>query len=297
MSIQKGIYLYNVKYKSSIFKNLPSMLNDNIISSQGILIQLVVGKADIYSLTNRLLVSQGRNYSLLPDIEGGRTSYSILSDFFDVDITTARGREACNHFLRIDRRNEFVYSHMLDELSHYFVCRKKTAVEGFVHLYRLLEFMSYSFPLIYSSTSMNYRGSFTSLQKFFQGESVGEIGFFKRFLEEVFKNDPLTMNYKFSQYINTSDISLVERELNQVLSKTNFSFNGNYMEFEFVDVIDIFTTLRNRYFHMLVGKGQNNFYDINYDKRIIFEGLNPAFLNWLMQIFTAIEQRGVLLFS
>ena len=296
MAITKGIYQYDVKYTSS-FKKLPSMMDVNHISSQGILIQLVLGKVDIKDLTGKLLIKQNQNYSVLPYRESGRTAYAILNDFFDIDITQSTGRNICDQFLLKDRRNEFVYSQILNELSHYFVRNDFSSIEGFVHLYRLLEFMSFCFPMIYSSTTMDYKGSFDSLQKFFKGDSGGELKFFKRFIEALFQNDDILRDYTFTQYIDVSNIHRVENELKRIVNENMIHFSGNTIEFKFRDVIDIFVSIRNRYFHMLVGQGNNNFYDIEYDKRALFSGLNPAFLNWLIIIFSAIEQQGIKLFS
>ena len=60
------------------------------------------------------------------------------------------------------------------------------------------------------------------------------------------------------------------------------------MKIRFANIIDLVITLRNRYFHMLLGKGTDNFYDINYDKRKLFEAVNPVFINWLTMIYKEI---------
>ncbi len=297
MAITRGIYQYDVKYTSR-YKKLPSMMNENRISSQGILIQLVLGKVDIRDLSGALLYKQNQNYTVLPSRNSGPTSYAVLTDFFGVDIEHSRERNACDQFLLKDRRNDFVYSQILNELSQYFVRNQVSHIEGFLHLYRLLEFMSFSFPMIFASTSMNYKGSFDSLQKYFKGDSSGELKFFKKFIKALYEDDDLTMNYTFSQYIDVQNISSVESDLRKILNESWFQFSGNTIEFRFCDVIDIFITIRNRYFHMLLGQGMNNFYStLEYDINELFHGLNPAFLSWLVQIFTVIEQEGVKLFS
>ena len=296
MAITKGIYQYDVKYKAK-FNKLPSMMYENRISSQGILIQLVLGKTDIRDLSGKLLIKQNQNYTVLPYQKSGRTTYALLSDFFGIDITKSEERKTCNQFLLKDRRNDFVYTQILNELSQYFIRNEASPIEGFLHLYRILEFMSFCFPMIYASTSMNYKGSFDSLKKFFNGDTSGELKFFKKFLVALFENDPLIMAYTYSQYIDVSNISDVEKDLKRVVPQNLFNFSGNTIEFEFCNIIDIFINLRNRYFHMLVGQGTYNFYDTNYDIKELFAGLNPAFLSWLIMIFTSIEQHGVKLFS
>lgn len=275
-------------------------MEESKISSQGILIQLVLGKADIRDLSGKLLIKQDQNYTVLPSQKSGIATYAILTDFFGVDITQKKERNICNQFLSKDRHNIFVYTQILNELSQYFVCNKTSPVEGFLHLYRMLEFMSYSFPMMYASTTMKYKGSYDALQKLFKGDSAGELKFFKNFIDVLYETEPLIKKYTFSQYIDVTNIHELEHDFNEIFNKVNpkpFSFSGNTIEFEFRYVIDIFVTIRNRYFHMLAGQGMYNFHNINYDIKELFAGLNPAFLSWLIQIFTSIEQHGVQLFS
>ena len=80
----------------------------------------------------------------------------------------------------------------------------------------------------------------------------------------------------------------IERELDSILKNGSYSFDGNTMKIRFANIADLIITMRNRYFHMLVGKGMNNFYDTSYDKREIFIAMNPIFINWLSMIYKEI---------
>ena len=62
----------------------------------------------------------------------------------------------------------------------------------------------------------------------------------------------------------------------------------NTMKIRFANIIDLIVILRNRYFHMLLGKGTDNFYDIQYDKRELFYAMNPVFMNWLTLVYREI---------
>lgn len=171
-------------------------------------------------------------------------------------------RNICNRFMLYDRTNNFVYERILNELTQYFVVNELSPCEGFVHLYRTLEFMSYSFPLIYASKSKSYRGTYDSLKKFLAGDSGGELKFFDKFLKEIFK--------------------------------TNFfTFDENTLTFKFKNEMELFIEIRNRYFHMLLGQGRNNFLNMEYDKNDLFRSLNPVFINWLVFIFVKIVQHGI----
>ena len=164
---------------------------------------------------------------------------------------------------------------------------ESSPIEAFIHIYRALEFMSYSFPLIYASKSKDYRGSYNSLKKFMDGDSSGELSFFKTFLKELFKNNIL-FEYEFEMYFLSDNEDLIEQELQRVIQKAYYTFDGNTMRIRFVNIVDLIVTLRNRYFHMLLGQGTDNFYDVRYDKREIFCAMNPIFINWLTMVYKEI---------
>lgn len=147
--------------------------------------------------------------------------------------------------------------------------------------------MSYSFPLIYASKSMDYRGSYGNLKKFMSGDSDGELKFFKTFLKELFKNNIL-FQYEFEIYFLNGNETLIKQELQRVINNTSYTFDGNTMKIRFANIIDLIVILRNRYFHMLLGKGTDNFYDIQYDKRELFYAMNPVFMNWLTLVYREI---------
>ncbi len=57
--------------------------------------------------------------------------------------------------------------------------------------------------------------------------------------------------------------------------------------------MEVFIELRNRYFHMLLGQGKDNFFNIKYNKNELFRGLNPIFANWIITIYIKIIQHGL----
>ena len=152
--------------------------------------------------------------------------------------------------------------------------------------------MSYSFPLIYAAKSMDYRGSYKHLKDFMRGESEGELKFFKKFLEVLFK-DNYIYDYEFDVFFMNGTELLIEAEFQRVIKENYYSFDGNTMHIGFANVIDLILTIRNHFFHMLIGKGGDNFYDTTYDKRDIFEALNPVFINWLTMIYREIATYSV----
>lgn len=288
--VQKGIYTYTDAWDNIDDTSLPAelVLSDRI-SSEAVLIRLLCGtlKVKYTSDSEEEEHPQCVNYSILEGKENESFKKSIFKEFFSFEHYRVTERKLVDKYIRSNRKNHFVHEEVLTELTGAFVWMKNSPVEAFVHIYRALEFMSYSFPLLYASKSMDYRGSYENLKKFMNGDSDGELKFFRMFLTELFE-DQLIYQYEYDIYFSGDKYEWIQAELQRVINEKYYTFEDNVMAIRFANVIDLLITLRNRYFHMLIGKGTYNFYDTRYDKREIFTAVNPVFLNWLSMIYKEI---------
>lgn len=287
-----GTYKYRCKVDNDQLLLLPEQLKMAYISPCGVLLKLVMGKMMILNNDGEILYNQDINYAKLPAEIQVTHTYEQFNEILNTDVLDNECRNICNRFMLYDRTNNFVYEHILNELTQFFVANQHSACEGFVHLYRTLEFMSYSFPLIYASKSRSYRGTYDSLKKFLNGDSGGELKFFELFLNEIFHDD-IAYQYEFEVYIDSENIEELKSEFQEIFKIDFFTFEGNTLLFKFKKVTELFITIRNRYFHMLLGQGRNNFLNIEYNKNDIFRSLNPIFVNWLVIIFVKIIQHGI----
>lgn len=295
--IQKGIYTYMDAWNNIDMSVLPiEMLISENICTEALLIRLLCGTVKVkYILEDsEKEMDQKKDYSVPGILENTKLKKKTIKDFFSLEHYRKSERNAIDRYLKRNRRNHFVHEEVLNELTGAFVWEKASPIEAFVHIYRSLEFMSYSFPLIYASKSMDYRGSYEKLKKFMSGDSDGELKFFKTFLKELFK-DNMFYDYEFEIYFLSQNEEKIERELDSILKNGSYSFDGNTMKIRFANIADLIITMRNRYFHMLVGKGMNNFYDTSYDKREIFIAMNPIFINWLSMIYKEIASYSLAL--
>ena len=268
---------------------MPSgLILSNAISNEALLIRLLCGtlKVEYFSGDTKKKFIQKTDYSSFNNTNNTSLKSNIIKDFFSLESLKDEEKEKINKYLLLNRKNFFIHEQLLSELTSAIIWAKNSPVESFVHIYRSLEFMSYSFPLIYTSKSMDYRGSYEKLKKFFNGDANGELKFFKTFLNELFKDNILN-SYEFEAFfLNSSD--LIKEELNKVIAQPYYTFDENTMKIKFLNIIDLIIIIRNRYFHMLIGTGNYNFYDIQYDKREIFKSLNPIFITWLTIIYKEI---------
>lgn len=287
-----GIYKYKCNIAGSELPDLPEQLKMENISPCGVLLELIMGKMDVLNSHGELMYRQQTNFAKLPAQIQTSHTYEQFNEILNTDILDQECRNICNRFMIYDRTNNFVYEHILNELTQYFAVNESSPCAGFVHLYRVLEFMSYSFPLIYASKSKSYRGTYDSLKKFLAGDSGGELKFFGKFLKELFADD-IVYQYEFEVYIDSEHIEELKKEFKEIFKTDFFTFEENTLTFKFKDVMELFLESRNRFFHMLLGQGRNNFLNMAYDKNDLFRGLNPVFTNWLVFIFVKIVQHGI----
>lgn len=287
-----GIYKYKCNITRNQLPHLPEQLKMSNISPCGVLLELVMGKMNILNSDGELVYKQETNFTKLPAEIQMTNTYEQFNEVLNTDILDEECRNICNRFMLYDRTNNFVYEHILNELTQYFVVNELSPCEGFVHLYRTLEFMSYSFPLIYASKSKSYRGTYDSLKKFLTGDSGGELKFFDKFLKEIFTAD-IAYQYEFEVYVDSCNIEELKKEFQEIFKTDFFTFDENTLTFKFKNVMELFIEIRNRYFHMLLGQGRNNFLNMEYDKNDLFRSLNPVFINWLAFIFVKIVQHGI----
>lgn len=293
-NIQRGIYIYENLTGIDDSKLPTELVVNERISNEAVLIRLLSGTLNVKYTVNgeEKEIEQNTNYSLPGLLQNTSFSPNIIKDFFGFDKFNKSERKIVDDYLKVNRRNHFIHENLLSELTSAIVWQECSPIESFVHIYRALEFISYSFPLIYASKSTDYRGTYEKLKKFMSGDSIGELKFFKTFIAELFKNN-LLKNYEFEAYFLNGCEEKVKAELQRVINNPYYEFNGNTMKIKLINIMDLIVTLRNRYFHMLVGQGMENFYDVSYDKRDLFSALMPVFINWLTLVYKEIVDYSV----
>lgn len=293
-NIQRGIYTYENLTGIDDSKLPTEIVVNERISNEAVLIRLLSGTLNVKYTVNgeEKEIEQNTNYSVPGLLQNTSFSPNIIKDFFGFDKFNKSERKIVDDYLRVNRRNHFIHENLLSELTSAIVWQESSPIESFVHIYRALEFISYSFPLIYASKSTDYRGTYEKLKKFMSGDSIGELKFFKTFIAELFKNNIL-INYEFEAYFLNGCEEKVKTELQRVINNPYYEFDGNTLKIRLMNIIDLIVTLRNRYFHMLVGQGMENFYDVSYDKRDLFSALTPIFINWLTLVYKEIIDYSV----
>lgn len=274
---------------------LPEELRINSTSvSEAVLIRLITGTINVYHIPTDYSFKPRNNYSNLSFTRNVRVSSKPIKDCFDVSSLN----QIADYIKENDTKNKKYNESLLTELTHFFYCKsKKNYLSSFVHLYRFLEFISYSFPLIHASNTKNYYGSFDSLKKYFKGDGA-ELKFLIRFTNDLFDSRPeLSLVAEF----NVPGTSTAQREklyksIKHILRDKNYLvFDDTLFQFktEYKNLIDLIVYIRNRYFHFATGGMKNIKTSDILDPNVFFGLIVDNAVNWLACIYVEIiRQQG-----
>lgn len=256
--------------------------------SEALLIRLLTGTIDIHHITDNRSYKARTNYSNLTYVEQDRISSRPIRDCFDSENINKIGE----YLLSNNRSNKSFNETLLLESTHLVIAKSnKNYLSAFVHLYRLLEFISYSFPLFHTSKSNNYFGSFTDLQKYFT-DSGGELKFLIRFVNNLFENKPeILLLAEFNIPGTSTEIrSELYRSIKRILGQKQsyITYNDSLYQFHvgYKNLIDLIVFIRNRYFHFSTGTGMKNFKSSEIiDPNLFFEIIIDNSFNWISRIY------------
>lgn len=221
----------------------------------------------------------------------------ILNEFL---LEEANKDKLNTYFSYMERQNKEFQSILLSELTMFFFKCERSPTTAFIHLYRILELLSFNIPLVYTSRETSYIGAFNKLKKFF-GASGEEFTFFKNFLKTLFKDEDEVLKQDFVFIISSENLESVKIDLNAIypLQKKEdmwfFEIKENNVaecRISFFNLIDLMVNIRNRYFHLNDGKGNPNIKNKNYDMDQVFYSLNFSILNYLAIILLSVSKHS-----
>jgi hypothetical protein len=222
--------------------------------------RLLTGTCTIHDIFFNKKFKSTINYLNFPHTQNSRPSKNSLLEMFPEDVTL---EDISEYFSSLKSNDEF-YSTIEFELINCIVARKSERyLEAFLFLYRILEGVSYSIPLIYVSKSKSFNTSFRNLQKYMPTKNnEGELLFFKNFIKTQWSKEYF---YKLTLDIDINSIEVEEMRsvyFNLYKEKAKNGVEGETEDEElkitFVGFMDFMIELRNRYFHFLQGGWQNN---------------------------------------
>jgi hypothetical protein len=184
--------------------------------------------------------------------------------------------------------------------NYYYYQSKESYTTAFAFIYRILETISYAFPLIYASKTDDFKGTYHFLKQCLTGDKEkGELGFFKSFIAVVFDKDPL----KDSSI--TIEINHESEEIQQYLftafkkacpDENIFSPDTNEpdrLSVKFSEYSSFIICLRNRFFHLFNSGHPNLQSDDIMDADSFFELVNAKSIYWISLVVLEILKHNI----
>jgi len=251
--------------------------------------RVLSGTCNIYDEYREKKTSTATNYFLTPYQKNRKRTFSAIEDTFNGELSIYEIQE---EFRKINENYDF-YSLIEPEILNCVVSREQGRIlESFLFLYRCLEGISYSIPLIYISKQKSFNKSYKALQKYIpQKEQDGELIFFRKFIKETLipGNDQLKSDITLTlDEINIEELKSKYFKYYKQLAKEKYRDfeEDEYITFSFDQFFEFIIEIRNRYFHFLQGTWQEN---LRNDKIIypdlFFKPIIDQGINWLALIF------------
>lgn len=262
-------------------EKLGKIPKDSDKSYQYLLIRFLLGTVEVSR--DNIKKSQNIDFSSLPSV----TQTNSPAKAVDVYIKSYNFGCSIYSFIKITRAdNRLFFKEILSEFLNYQIhTNRENHTSAFIFLYRILERMSFSIPLLYASTESDFYNTFNDLKMALGDEKGGELGFFKKFLNKgkFIDNLKLQILLKIS-FSNSTVNSGTYTALTEKLFTKFSSIDKSRHEFEikFAEIPDFLITLRNRFFHTRTGDGKQNITTlemINSDE--YFSSVNPVIANFL----------------
>ena len=271
--------------------NLPDSLRLNQTpSSEAVLFRLLLGSLSLKPNEAESIIEQKIYYGQLKETFEDHDFQNPMQFW----ASPSFGLSDLDHYFKKNRSNKTLFDELLIEFSLFFVQKKRNNhTSAFLHLYRGLEYMSYSFPISFASRTNRYFTSFDTFKRFFINKEDGQLKFFREFIKSLFEKRFLENRLKLDTYVGNDffdkrKLSIIKK----LCSDFKYSTDGAVVEIEYVYLLDFMIAVRNRYFHFQYDRS-DNISNLHFDSESFFASLNDKFANWLTLIYLEIMTQGI----
>lgn len=268
-------------YDGLTYSSMGSLPKNAEKSSQFLLVRLLSGTASVSN--GKFTAKQRTDYSQLPPTLQTKKLSGAVVDFL---LTYGVGGDPKSFIQKTIIDNRKFYQDLLGEFSNYYLQEQRgNQTAAFVFLYRILEKLSYSVPLLYCATQRDYVGTFNELKALFDDRIKGELGLFKKFINQGRFIDPIKLDISYQLRFSSSRgheakyFDLTRKHHSDYISEDS---NTHQLEIKFRQVPELLIKLRNRFFHSLTGEDKHNIrIEEILDPDEFFACVNPVFCSFL----------------
>jgi hypothetical protein len=282
----------------SNYDRLPHSLRlDKNIKEEATLYRLLIGTLDIKNNITGDFVKQKHNYSILGKKIRDRFSLGLFTDTLSA---SAKIQDLDKYFTIGNHTNKALFKDLINEYCfYYYYTFKNNHTLAFLHVYRILERISYTFPMLYASKARDYVGTFNKLQNFFKG-SNSELKFFNLFISDFFETEFLDYKVKINITAYNEEIRKSYYKILHMLCTANDPAIGIEDSNQYTDItiknkdtINLLIHLRNRYFHFASGGQRNLSSSEMIEPNDFYQIINDHFINWLSVVYFQILKTSI----
>ena len=266
--------IFNSDVQSIIPAKLLFIPHSNVRFYKVELFRLLTGISSFRCVMDDQIINQRNNYLYLPS-KYNKNLNPKLGRYIHVD-TKILEKKLANHV------NRGFYDEILHEFySYFYEVSKKNQTVAFIHLYRILERISISLPLVYASCCNDYKGVYNGLKKFILDEKTGEIRVLMQFISEFIDDSILNqqVNVEFKELINDWHENHYKAIKKFKLEEASNPYSQ--LTYKYKSIIELIIKVRNSYFHALTGANNSFLYSEIIHNNEFFKVINSIFCNWL----------------
>jgi len=255
------------------------------------ILRLLTGSINLFDKQHDSLIELDEN-ELRADFTRASDPELIRAALFSDEINLDEYR----HFvISASAENKVFFTQLQNELVLCLISKKRgNSTEAFLYLYRILEFISLAFPMLYASTQRNFKRSHDFLKSLLENERDGDLKILSRALPFIASQNELNL-VKFDFSISGLEIPLVKEIKKQLESKVRPQVKD--MEFEqegdilfrvgYNNIPSLFVSVRNRMFHYKIGEPNIDLGDIGAADRIC-DMCVPELIRWFALTFAEV---------
>jgi len=256
-------------------------------------IRLLSGSVGIRYASSGKILNQGVNY-FSPEFRSmGMRWAQKFSKLVGEEVTP---QDVGDYIYAKRRINKSFYREIIYELVNFTIhTARDSHTAAFIYIYRVLERVSYCFPLIYVSMTDDFKKSYKQVKSFF-GDSgdKDEKEFFKTFITTIFAGDDVletTVDFGFetggSSEADAQRLCLALKRILPADLKKDELVSATEISVKYQNVGNFIIAIRNGFFHNL-SKQNNLDAEALRDSDVLFHLINDKCLYWIASVFLAI---------
>ncbi|WP_341225641.1 hypothetical protein [uncultured Arcticibacterium sp.] len=273
------------------------VLSDSTPSNYNIL-RIIMGGVSVTNNDTSIISDFTTNYlGLYYSIDNSRSPEENLAEILN-DSIELEDLEKFFFDRRYSIKNKEFFNRLENEFCNFLTYQSKgNYTTAFIFLYRILEVISFSFPLIYASKTYDFKHTYGKLKEIFSnnsGNTKGELGFLKSAIKVMFEDSSLLetsidIDLNDEHEKNVKIYKAIKSVVDHKIYHTD-TIENSKISICFGDVSSFIITLRNRFFH-LFNRGDKNLESIEIiDPDYLFSKINEPVFTWICVVYIEINK-------